>query len=176
MLDLLTALIASPAPSPPSPTHDQAVDWPTVVVSLIVGVAGGVVGALITSATQRKLARDAASATANQALWGFQRALNDFAAEQEGAIIRDGDYFTKTTREDLEAARRLAYPHRGYLGAEYTKLVSRNWLGDWDPHGDPLRPVEDWSKWSNDLEGRLNVVFEHQAREKKKHRPTSSLS
>lgn len=62
-------------------TASQGIDWPTVLVSLLVGLGGGVVSALITGGQQRKAARSTARAQASTALWNFQRTLHDFAVE-----------------------------------------------------------------------------------------------
>ncbi|MFJ2503582.1 hypothetical protein [Microbacterium sp. NPDC087592] len=160
---LAIAAAVSPTPSFVAPNHDQVVDWVTVSVSLVAGLLGGLLGALISSGTQKRLAKDAAKATASRAMWNFHRAIRDFAAEAEGHWVRDQSYFTKTTREHLEAARQDAYPYRGYLGPNHEHLVSRNSLGDYDPHGNPMDEVDDWFKWSTELEKRLKVVFSVEA-------------
>lgn len=172
MLELLAVFAETPSPPADASAHDQVIDWLTVVVSLIAGLLGGVIGALITSRTQKKLARDSARAVASKALWNFQRAIKDFAAEAEGHEARDNSYFTKTTREHLETARQEAYPYRSYLGADYEHLVGRNWLGDYDPYGDPMAPVDDWFKWAKELEARLNVVFKHKEPKAPKEKET----
>ncbi len=74
----------------PAPTSAPGIDWLTVVVSLIVGLGGGVLSAFVTGKVQAGLARSSARDTAAAALWNFHRTLHDYALELEAPLIRDG--------------------------------------------------------------------------------------
>jgi hypothetical protein len=140
-------------------TASQGIEWPTVMVSLLVGLGGGVVSALVTGGQQRKAARSTARAQASTALWNFQRTLHDFAMEMESPLIRDGTRpLTNTTAGDIAAQRVLAYPHKSYLG-ENAKLVARLWYADWEQGMDPMVPSDDVWQWSKDLDAALTATF-----------------
>ena len=127
--------------------------WITILISLIVGLGGGVIGAVIAASNQTKLAREARRATAQAALWTFQRTIRDLATEEELHEIRDGTYaFTNTKPDDLAAARAAAYPFRGYLAQARRRLLERVWIDDYDPRVDPLRRSDDLDNWAKDLE------------------------
>jgi len=144
---------------------NSTLDWATVIVALIAGLGSGVIGAFVTTATQRRLARNAAKREASKALWGLHRALHDYALEEELAVIKDGTTpFTKTTKADIVTARAAAYPYRMYLGRKHTKLVTQLWLPEYVPGTDPLGPSDAVWKWAKDLEKRLNWVFWSQNR------------
>ncbi len=152
-------LSVTPTP-PPTPGGQEGPDLLTIVISIVVGAVSGVLGAIITSRSQRKIAAEAARERAEQALWGFQRALSDYASEAEGSWIKDADYFTSTSREKLEAARQAAYPFRRYLEKDQRrKLLGRNWFVQDNPVGDPLAPANDVFEWAAELERQLDKKF-----------------
>lgn len=135
------------------------IDWATVVVALFAGLGSGVIGTFITTATQRKLARSSARAEAAKALWGFQRTLRDYASEGQSHYIDDGSVtMTKTTNEDIAAARALAYPYRGYL-KDKAPLVERHWHAEGWPDDDPTLPYDDVEAWAKELADALAAVF-----------------
>lgn len=149
----LLATLAQP------PAGDPGVDLLTIVVSLVVGLGGGVLSALVTTGAQRKIARSSARTVAATALWTFQRTLHDYAMERESHYVDDGSItLTKTTPGDIAAARALAYPHKNYLGDD-AQLVERHWHAEGWPGDNPLIPSDDVAKWSKDLEAALRRVF-----------------
>lgn len=158
---MINALLATPSPDPTWASGDSGgIDWLTLIMSLLVGVLSGVIGAFITSRAQRKIAKEAARERAEQALWSFQRALRDYASEMEGSWIKDANYFTRTSQEQVEEARRGAYPYRRYLDKAQVKLLTRNSFVLDDPGSDPLMPASDAFDWANELEAHLLVKFD----------------
>lgn len=158
MIDLLLAVQNPDSAS--APGDAGGIDWLTLIVSVLVGVISGVLSAVITSRTQRKLAKEAARERAEQALWSFQRALSDYASEAEGHWVKDVDYFTRTGKDEIEAARKAAYPYRRYLDKDQVKkLLKRNWFVQDDPGGDPLTSANDALDWARLLEEHLSAKF-----------------
>lgn len=138
------------------------ISWPTIVLSILVGLGSGTLAAVIGGINQERLARSATRRSAEKALWGFQRAISDYAAESI-AGYHEAIPFTRTSPQDIAILRADAYPYRRYLG-EHADLVSRMWM----PEGEPEMDVELWSEdiqdWSNKLEFQLNEVFGRDSR------------
>lgn len=150
----------TPTPTAPAAsTGDPTLDWVTVIVSLVVGVVGGVLSALITTAAQKGIARATARAAASSALWTFQRTLHDYGVEGESHYVDSGTVsITKTTREDISAARALAYPYRAYL-KDKASLVERLWHTEGWEGDDPTIPYNDVFKWSQELADAITAEF-----------------
>ena len=135
-------------------TEGSTIDWVTVGVAIVAGLGSGVLAAWITAFTQRKIARNAAKREASKALWNYQRTLRDYALERESRLIRDGTVpFTETSPDDIEAARRAAYPYLAYLGKKHTDLVARNWLPEFALDTHPLLDVNEMFAWSKETQG-----------------------
>jgi hypothetical protein len=105
--------------------------WPTVVLSLIVGLGGGTVGAIIGATSQGKREKAQQRKDAREALKGFERVLLDWSLEYESKLLQDDTTpFTTTSFTDLAAAREKAYPYAHYLPKASRKLVTQQWMSD----------------------------------------------
>lgn len=114
-------------------------NWPTVALSVILGLGGGVVGALIAARTQRRLAGDGLREEARRALRAYERCLLDLGMEFELHEIRDGSRpISETTWATLAAARETAFPFAERLAEGSRDLVRTGWVADTEPGQDPL--------------------------------------
>jgi hypothetical protein len=147
---LLDAVNETIAPGP---------DWPTIIAALIVGLFGGVAGAWIGAASQRKLAKRTERREAAHRLWNFHRVLHDYALELENDLIHEGAAITNTTKKDIAEAREQAYPHRGYFAADKTVLLTDLLLPYWDNGMDPMTVSNGLYKRAKELEAELRRVF-----------------
>ncbi|MGJ9423060.1 hypothetical protein [Aeromicrobium sp. CF3.5] len=59
------------------------------------------------------------------ALWRYQQALNDCGHEIDTLLRTNGEALSDTSRDELVAARVLAYPHVGALRHEARGLILR---------------------------------------------------
>jgi hypothetical protein len=133
--------------------------WLTIALSVISGLGGGVVGALIAARTQRGIARAGRRDTAQHALWSYHRVLHDWSEEMEARATHDTPRYTKSDSDKLNAARDSAYPYRSYLAKDKQKLISRNWLPDWRDETGAMGVSDEFYAWAKDLETELDRVF-----------------
>ncbi|MBA4248546.1 MAG: hypothetical protein C0444_09685 [Microbacterium sp.] len=131
----------------------------TIAVSLITGLGGGVLGALIAAKTQRGIARDSRRDAAQHALWSYHRVLYDWSREMESRAIQDAPPYTKSDGEKLGKARDAAYPYRLYLAKDKQELITRNWLPDWRDELGAMGVADDFHAWAKALEDELERVF-----------------
>ena len=135
--------------------------WPTVVLSVVLGLGGGVVGALIGAAAQNRQARDARGEAARTKLRAYERGLLDWSIEDESKIIRDGTFvFTKTSLEDVARAREEAFPFADYLPARKQHLVKSQMADMPDHQDDPLLMSTDLWKRGQELGRVLDARFD----------------
>lgn len=135
--------------------------WPTVLLSVVLGLGGGVVGALIGARAQRRQARDARGEEARAKLRAYERGLLDWSLEDEAKQMRDGTYvFTSTSLADVAKAREDAFPFADYLPPRKQHLV-KSQMADMADYGqDPLMTSNDLWKRGQELGRALDVLFD----------------
>jgi hypothetical protein len=133
--------------------------WLTVVLSLITGLGGGVIGAVIGDRRQRLIARQARRDLAERALWTYHRVLLDWSSAMEADAIHGDPPFTSADQKTLNRARNKAYPYRSYLAADKQKLVTRNWLPEWTDRGGAMGVSEEFLTWAEELAAELDRLF-----------------
>jgi hypothetical protein len=114
-------------------------NWPTVALSVFLGLSGGVVGATIAARTQRRLAGDSLREEARRALRTYERSLIDLGMQFELQIIDDGSRsLSGTTWDSLATARESAFPFADRLPEVSRDLVRMGWVEETWPGEDPL--------------------------------------
>lgn len=113
--------------------------WPTVALSVVLGLGGGVIGAAIGAWSQRKLAQSGLREEARRALRAYERVLLDLGNKQQSEFLDDGAFdFTAATWEALAESRAAAYLFADQFSPELAELLRRGWVEDTWPHEDPL--------------------------------------
>ncbi|TFD09354.1 hypothetical protein [Cryobacterium sp. TMT1-66-1] len=137
-------------------------DTLTLLVSVVVGLVSGVIGAVIGAVTQRHLALQHRRNNAQDALWNYQRTMNDRAA----SLFEDADadestvVFVSAHPSDLAKAREDAYKYREFLPKDGQSLIGENRVVRDDRDGPSATgEATDWARRAKQLEKILKEVF-----------------
>jgi hypothetical protein len=112
-----------------------------VILTLSSALAGGVIGAAITSITKFRLWQRQQREEAAKALWEYHYALSACAAKSYESLSEEGGYATllESNFNEVQVALRKAYPFAGFLSrSARQKLFHHAWI----EHGD-FRDMED---------------------------------
>jgi type II secretory pathway pseudopilin PulG len=106
----------------------------SILVAVVVGVVSGVLASVITAASQRARDRRARRLEAAKLLFTYLRTLKDHL--QGLAYYLENDHWPKriSTLDDVEDARRAAYPVKGYLSDDAQEMLG--WIIDIDEPDD----------------------------------------
>jgi hypothetical protein len=145
----------------PDAAAGAAFDW-TPVVSAGIGLFSGLVGAVIGSWTQRKVANDTRRHAASDALWTYQRVLHDQADRllESAGYGEERAHVGNTSWSDVAEARRSAYVYAQYLPPDKQALITDARVALDDP-GDytSTEAAEDLLERATQLHGVLTVIF-----------------
>jgi hypothetical protein len=137
-------------------------DWQNAILSLVIGLGGGVVGAFVSNHFQVRRDRLSRRSQAKNALMTYERALSDKADSMyESLGFNDGwPSFARATWDDIRAARNEAYLWKEYLQPGDRHLVTTTQIADDGVFDDnSSSSAESLAKRSSDLTEAIERSF-----------------
>jgi hypothetical protein len=137
-------------------------DWESIILSLVVGLGGGVAGAIVSNRFQDSRERQAQRLQAKHALMTFQRTLGDKAISMwhDLGYTEDRPSFAKVDWSEVRAARNDAYLYRHYLEPADRQLIESTQIFDDGAHdNDSTTGADSLAFRSSEIEKAIAKVF-----------------